>query len=136
MEFRKKLKTRLYFAILYIILGITMIAISWWNANEMLSSLGIMFAVMGLARIVQYKRITRSEDSIKQREIAETDERNVKLWKEARALAFSMYIIIGCIAIIILHLLSMTEPAQWVGYSVLSFVVIYWLCYAYISRKY
>ncbi len=136
MEFRKKLKVRLYTAIVYVLLGIAMIAISWWKGNEMLSSLGLVFTVMGLARIAQYKRITRSEDSIKQREIAETDERNVKLWKEARALAFSMYIFLGCITLIVLHLLNMAEAAMWIGYSVLSFVAIYWLCYAYISRKY
>ena len=136
MEFRKKLKVRLYTAITYIVLGVMMLFLSWWKGNDMLSSMGLVFTVMGIARIAQYKRITRNEDSIKQREIAETDERNVKLWKEARAMAFSMYIFLSCIAIIVFHILNMAEAAIWIGNSVLAFIVIYWLCYAYISRKY
>lgn len=136
MEFRKKLKIRRYTAYVIIALGILMIVVSAWRGNEYLSSLGSCFLILGIARIVQHKRITRSEESLHQREIAETDERNIKLWTEARSLAVSVYLFAAGVAIIILQLLGLSGPAQWISWAILGFVLIYWLCYAYVRRKY
>ena len=136
MEFRKKLKTRLYTAISYVVFGLLMIGLSWWKGNDYLSSLGLCFTVMGIARVVQYCRITKSDESIKQREISETDERNVKLWKEARSLAFSLYLLLSCCAVIVLQLLNRTEAVRLLGLSVFALVALYWFCYAYVRKKY
>ena len=55
MEFRKKLKVRLYTAIVYIIIGAVFIGISFTRlgANEMISSFGAVFAVMGAGGTVR-----------------------------------------------------------------------------------
>ena len=136
MEFQKKLKIRRNTAIVYLILGIALIFCGCWIENEFLSPLGAMFLCIGSARLAQLRRITRSEESLKQREIAETDERNVMLWTQARSLACSLYIFAACIAVIVLHLAGMKEIAQCISWCVLGFVLIYWGCYWWVSRKY
>ncbi|MDY3972403.1 MAG: DUF2178 domain-containing protein [Clostridia bacterium] len=138
MEFRKKLKVRLYTAIAYIIIGAVFIGISFTRlgANEMISSFGAVFAVMGIARIVQYLRITKDEESIHQREIAETDERNVMIWTKARSLAFSIYILAAALAVVVLYLMNMNFAGKIVAYNLFGFVAVYWICYFIISRKY
>ena len=136
MDFKKKLKQRLYLAISYVIFGLLMIGVSLWNGNDYLSSLGIVFAVMGLARIRQYRRITRSDESIKAREIAETDERNVLIWTKARSLAFTVCLLLSCCAVLVLQLLNMRELTVVVGYMTCGFIAVYWLCYWYIKKKY
>ncbi|MBP3284301.1 MAG: DUF2178 domain-containing protein [Clostridia bacterium] len=136
MEFLKKLKVRFYTAIVFIVLGLVLIAVGLMNATEMASSFGLMFVVIGIARIIQYKRITKDEESLHQREVAENDERNVMVWTKARSLAFSIYIMITCCAIVVLYLMNMTSIAQIVAYNLFSFILIYWVCYFIISRKY
>ncbi len=138
MEFRKKLKVRLYTAIAYIIIGAVFIGLSFTRlgSNEMISSFGAVFAVMGIARIIQYMRITKDEESIHQREIAETDERNVMIWTKARSLAFSIYILAAALAVVVLYLMNMNFAGKIVAYNLFGFVAIYWICYFIISRKY
>lgn len=138
MEFRKKLKVRLYTAIVYIIIGAVFIGLSFTRlgANEVISTFGAVFAVMGVARVVQYLRITKDEESIRQREIAETDERNVMIWTKARSLTFTVYSVAAGLAVIVLYLLNMVFVAQIVAYTVCAFLIVYWICYFIISRKY
>ena len=136
MEFRKKLKVRLYTAICILCLGIILIIAGFFSTNEMASSFGLMFAVIGLARIVQYRIISKDEESLHKREVAETDERNVMLWTKARSLAFSVYVLVCAVAVVVLFLLDMDIYAHIISYSLFAFVGIYWLCYFIISRKY
>ena len=136
MDFRKRLKMRQTTAIVYIMIGLVFLALSWWMKHDFLSSLGLVFVVMGLARLRQYRRITSSEENLKQREVVETDERNVMLWTKARSLAFSYSLMILCIATIIMQLLGHSEVTMLLGIVIYCFITIYWLCYWYVKKKY
>lgn len=136
MEFKKKLKIRFYTAVSYILIGLAMMAVGLWKGAEVSSSFGLMFLVMGIARIRQYKRITATEESIKNREIAETDERNVMIYTQAKSLALNIYIFCICIAVIVLHLINQAELASILGFNLCLLLVIYWICYAIMRKKY
>ena len=136
MSFEKKLKVRLYTAIAIGIIGIALIVTGFFTQTETVSSLGLIFFVVGLARVAQYKAITKNADTLKKRKIAETDERNVMIWTKARSLSFTVCIIVAALAIIVLNILGYDMIAQVVSYSMFSFVAIYWICYFIISRKY
>ena len=60
MEFKKKLKIRLWVAISYIVLGIAMatVAIVSKTENQFISSFGLALTVMGIARVRNYFLIT------------------------------------------------------------------------------
>lgn len=138
MEFKKKLKFRLYLAIGYITLGGIMMVLSFTGAakNEMISSFGAMFAVVGIARIVQYMRIIKDESAIRAREIAETDERNIMIMTKARSLTFSVYIMLSGAAIIVLYLLNKVFIAQIIALVICALTIIYYICYHIIKRRY
>ncbi len=138
MDFRKRLKTRLHIAIIYIILGIGMIAgVNIIKAeNYFISSFGFMFLIYGVTRIGNYLKITRSDETIKKREIAETDERNIMIVHRARSITFSIYIMMSGTAVIILSLLDFQRQAQLVAYTVCALMVIYSICYFILQRKY
>ena len=137
MDFKKKLKTRLYVAITYIVLGIILIGWGFFaqTNNNYMSYLGLALAVIGCVRIRNYVIITRNDESIKKRQIAETDERNISIMHKARSAAFLVYILISCAVVITLSVLNLHDIAKWIGYSVLSLVVIYWICYWVYQRK-
>ena len=138
MEFKKKLKMRLYAAVGYIILGAVMMVLSFTGAtkNEMISTFGGMFAVVGIARVVQYMRLSKDESAIRAREIAETDERNIMIMTKARSLTFSVYIMLSGAAIIVLYLLNKVFVAQIIAFVICALTIIYYICYHIIKRKY
>lgn len=138
MDFRKKLKTRLYIGIFYIIFGIAMIALTFikHNDNSYFSTLGLVFSIFGIKRIRQYFVITRSEESIRKQEIAETDERYIMLQQKSATLSFTISSILGAIAIFVLHLLDMPLYAGIVSYVVFAYIFIQIICYFVLARKY
>lgn len=138
MEFRKRLKQRLYAAIGYIVIGLALIVVSLAGIakNETVSAFGAVFAVVGIVRVVQYLRITKDEAAIREREITETDERNIMLMTKAKSLAVAIHIMLSAIALTVLYLLNRQSEAQIIAYSICAFAVIYFICYHIISRKY
>ncbi len=136
MDFKKRMKIRLWTNIIYIVLGVAMIAVGLITKtdNEFVSSFGLTLTVVGLALIK--KNIITSEEKLKRREIAENDERNIAIVHKARSWAFSFYVILGCLAVIVLSLLSLQDIASWIGVGVFSLIAIYWICYFIVRRKY
>ena len=135
MDYKKKLKTRLNTAIIMIGVGIIFTISSIFADSEMASTFGAVFLVMGIARVVQYKRLLNDPEEMRRREIIETDERNVMLWTKARSLTFVVYIIALGIAVIVLQLMEMSQAANIVSFCMMGFIVIYWICYFIIVKK-
>ena len=135
MDYKKKLKTRLNTAIIMIGVGIIFTVSSIFADSEMASTFGAVFLVMGIARVVQYKRLLNDPEEMRRREIVEKDERNVMLWTKARSLAFVVYIIALGIAVIVLQLMEMSQAANIVSFCMMGFIVIYWICYFIIVKK-
>lgn len=137
MEFKKKLKIRLWVAISYIVLGIAMatVAIVSKTENQFISSFGLALTVMGIARVRNYFLITKNEDTLRKREIAETDERNVSITNKARSAAFTVYILLAGVFVIVMRLLDKIEISVWVSYSVALLVFVYWICYIIYQKK-
>lgn len=137
MNFKKKLKTRLYTAITYVVLGTLMIVggLITNTTNEFISCFGFALVVIGIANIRKYYIITKNEESIKKQEITETDERTISIVHKARSTTFSIYIFLSCTIVIILSLLNMHDIAKWIAYSVLLLISIYWICYFVYQKK-
>ncbi len=136
MEFKKKLKIRLWVAIAYMLIGLGMLVAFnlMENGNEYLSTLGLILVVMGIARWRNYRRITKSEESVKEQQIRETDERNVAIAEKAKGVAFSVMVLLLGIAIIVLNFMQMTAYVQLLFYVLSGLVFIYWASY-FIIRK-
>jgi len=137
MNFKNKLKTRLYYGIICIVLGVVMIigVTVTKSENEYISAFGFALAMVGVARIIQYLKITKNEDSIKKQEINETDERNLSIIQKAKSATFSIYLLISCSVVIVTALIDMPDVAKWIGYSQFVLVIIYWICYWIYQKK-
>ena len=137
MNFNKKLKIRLITAIVYVVLGVSlMVTFNLTELeNEVLSYLSFAFVIIGLARIRNYFIITKNEETIKQREISENDERNVSIANKARSVTFIVYLICAGLAAIVLMLCNMMQTAQIISYTVAFIVLVYWISYFIISKR-
>jgi hypothetical protein len=137
MDFKKKLKIRLFVAISYLILGIAMIVV--FNVikteNSFFSSFGFALAIIGIARIRNYFLITKDEETITKRQIAENDERNISIANKAKSVAFLAYILVVCTSITILYVLNKTQLAFILSGTVCFLLLVYWISYWIISKK-
>ncbi len=137
MDFKKKLKVRLFTAIAYIVLGAAMIIISLAikTENEFISSFGFALIFVGIARIRKHMLITKNDETVKRQEIAETDERNIYIANKAKTFTFSLYIIISCLAAIVLQFFDVSLLSQYIFLSVCLLLIIYWVSYFIIRKK-
>ena len=137
MDFKRKLKIRLYLAISYMILGAAIIVVSNLvkPINEYFSSFGFAIFVVGIARLRQYFLINKSEESVKKREIAESDERNIYLVNKAKSITFTIFVLAACIAVIVLQILRLTEYALILSWIICGLLAIYWITYWIIRKK-
>ncbi len=136
MDFRKKLKIRLCLAVIYLILGLTTIILTciFPIENSFIWGIGPALAVVGAARLKQYFIITKSEERLQRQEIAESDERNLSISSRAKSLAFTLYVLIACVAVIVLELLSISQYTSIITTSVCLIVFIYWISYFIINK--
>ena len=137
MEFKDKLKSRLYMAIAYIVSGLTMIVVFnvMENANEYLSTLGLILVVIGIARWRNYRRITKTEETVKKQEIMENDERNVAIIEKAKNVAFNVFVIVLSVAIIILQFWNLTQYVFVLFVTLCLLLAVYWISYFIIRMR-
>lgn len=138
MEFKKKLKQRLYIAVSYIVIGLILIAADVLNhfENHYFFSFGMALTVMGILRLVRHRKITKDDASIHRQEVAETDERTLMMNEKARSWAFTYSILITGVAVIVLSLLGKHDTAQPFAWYVCGQICLYWICWCIIRKKY
>lgn len=138
MKFVQKIKVRLIMGIVYIIIGaaLTILNIFIQSKNDVLSVFGTIMLAMGVVYTIRNIRLMTNDEEMKNRKIYENDERNVMLYKNARSIAFYIYIIAAGIAVMVLYLCNLPYEAQIVAYSVCVLCVIYWITYFILRRKY
>lgn len=138
MEFKKKLKQRLYIAVSYIALGILLIAADALNHfdNYFFSAFGASMLIMGIVRILRHRKVIKDETTIRRQELAETDERALMMVERARSWAFSFSVMAAGIAVIGLSLLGYHDQALPLAWYVCGMVTVYWICWFIIRKKY
>ena len=138
MNFNKRMKQRLYVAIAYCFLGLILIvaAIADNFENHFIFSFGLALLVLGVLRIAQYRKITKSEKAMHQREVAESDERNRMLSERAKSWTFSFSIMAAGILVIVLSILGYHDQAQPFAWYACLMVVFYWIFWLIANKKY
>lgn len=138
MEFKKKLKQRLYIAISYIVIGLGLMAadaVSHFE-NYFFFSFGFTLVVMGVIRLIRHRKITKDEASIHRQEVLETDERILMMNEKARSWVFSYSVLIAGIAVIVLSFLGKHDAAQPFAWYVCGQIGLFWICWLIIRKKY
>lgn len=138
MEFQKKLKTRLYVAVSYIVLGLLLILadVVKNSGNYYFFSFGLTLMIMGVLRIFQYRKITRDDKTVRKQELKETDERTRMISERAKSWAFSFSLLVCGIVVIVLSLMGYHDQAQPFTWYICGMVVLYWIFWFILGKKY
>ena len=137
MDFEKRLKTRLYVSLSYIVIGALLCALYLAKVfeGEYVLTLSTLLAVMGILRLFMYLKTVKTPEAKRRQKIAESDERNLSIIHKARSSAFLLYTLITALAVRALEILKKSEVASILALNVCSIIIIYWICYFIYKKK-
>lgn len=137
MEFKKKMQQRRIIALSYMVLGLVLVMADLLKGeNGYYFSFGLALLLMSILRLLQFRKITRNDQAMRKQELAESDERARMIAERARSWAFSLSITGAGIVVIVLSLLGQHEEALPFAWYVCDMVVLYWISFVIIRKKY
>lgn len=130
-------KWNLWLALFWIALGILLFAAAVTGvADSVFSGMGGGFLGVGGLQLVRYFRYQKDSEFREKWDTENTDERNRFLSGKAWAWASTLYVILGGIGVIVLHIVGYREIAFAISYSICALLILYWICYLVLRRKY
>lgn len=137
---KKRLEKKSIYSMLCLVLGIviSILAYGLGNLNETQSSFmggfGISLAVVGFIMLIRNLTTLSNPKLLKDKEIEINDERNIQVSIRSMALTFRICILLQALASVVLVILD-DEGGLYLGLSVGIQLIIYLICYAFVSKK-
>lgn len=116
--------------IVLLVLGVAEIVDEYW------SGMGGGFIAISILRLVRLHRLNKDENYREKFETEVSDERNRFLRNKAWAWTGYLFIIITGIAVIVLKVMGQDLLAQVASYCVCLMIVLYWVSYLILRKKY
>ena len=110
--------------------GVLGVVDSYW------SGMGGGVLGVGSVRLVRVIRYHKDEAYRENADVQAKDERNVFLAGKAWSWAGSLYVILTGIAVVVLKIAGYGELSTWAAYSVCLMILLYWLSYLWLRKKY
>ena len=113
-----------------IVLGILEIVDSFW------SGMGGALIAVGIVRGIQILRYSKDEAYREKKEIEGKDERNHFIRTKSWSWAGYLFVLIAAICTIVFRLLGQDLLSMAASYAVCILVLLYWICYMVLKKKY
>ena len=131
-----KNKRTLYYMVL-VAIGITLLALGIAEkVDAYWSGMGSALACVGILRLLRDYRLSKNDAYREKMEVEINDERNHFIRGKAWAWTGYLFIIIAAIAIIVFKLLGHDLLSQAAGCAVCLMLVLYWISYWVLRKKY
>ena len=125
------------YPILLLAAGITLFGLGFAEVvDEFWSGMGSALLVIGIIRLLRFYRLKKNDGYREKMETAQTDERNQFIRMKAWSWTGYLFIMVTAIATIILRILGQDLLSQVASYSVCLMLVLYWVSYFVLKKKY
>ena len=118
------------FGAVLMVLGTLEVVDSFW------SGMGGALIAMGIIRVIQILRYSNDESYREKKEIEEKDERNHFIRNKAWAWAGYLFVLITAISTIVFKLMGQEVLSMAAGFAVCILVLLYWICFLVLRKKY
>ena len=130
-------KLRAVLSLCWITLGVVLLALGLTGrVDDYWTTMGFALSLVGLLQLLRRHRISRNPALKEKMEIAESDERNHFIRSRAWAWAGYLYILLVALAVIVLRILGEELLSVAAAYSVCLMVILYWVSYWVLQKKY
>lgn len=132
-----KRENRTIISIIWVVLGLTLIALSFaGKVDEFWNGMGFALALVGALQLLRTHRFYKNEKYREAVEIAETDERNHFIRSKAWAWAGYLFILIAAVSVIVFRVIGQDLLSYVASIAVCLLLVLYWIAYYVLKRKY
>ena len=104
--------------------------------DEFWSGMGSALLVIGVIRLLRFYRLKKNDSYREKMETAQTDERNQFIRAKAWSWAGYLFIMVTAVATIIFRILGKDLLSQVASYSVCLMLVLYWVSYFVLKKRY
>lgn len=132
------MKAKSYFvSALYIILGGILIGLGFAGVvDEFWNGMGSALLIVGVIQLIRRYRLEKNEAYREKMEIEVSDERNKFIRVKALAWSGYLFIMIMAVACIILRIIGQELLSMAASGATCLMLVLFWLCYFFLKRKY
>ncbi|MBO4937796.1 MAG: hypothetical protein J6C98_02180 [Oscillospiraceae bacterium] len=124
-------------SILWIVVGIGLMIWCWLgSADEYWNGMGTALVVVGILQLVRHIRYRTDEAYRENVDVEAGDERNKYIAMKAWSWAGYLYVMIAAVASVVLKIAGFEELVPLTAGSVCLIMVIYWLSYLFLRKKY
>ena len=132
-----KIEKRFYMNIFYVVIGFALLACGIFEiVDSFWSGMGGALIGVGAIRIYQYIKFRKNPEYREKIEIEANDERNKFLSGRAWAWAGYIFVILNAIGTIAFKVAGNDLLSQYCSYTVCIVIVLYWVCYLFLRKKY
>ena len=125
------------YPIALLIAGLSLIGLGCAEiVDEFWSGMGSALAVIGIIRLLRFYRLKKNDSYREKMETAVTDERNQFIRMKAWSWAGYLFIMVSAIATIMFRILDHALFSQFCSYAVCLMLVLYWISYFVLKKKY
>lgn len=123
--------------IIFILLGVALLGLGIAEiVDAFWSGMGSALIAVGVIRMVHFVRFRKDEAYREQFQIDTTDERHRFIQNKAWAWAGYLFVLAAAVCSIVFKLLGQDLLSIAAGFSVCFMMVVYWLCYMFLNKKY
>lgn len=132
-----KFKRRMIWGIFWIALGATLTVLGiMGRIDSYWSGMGGGLLAVGVLQMVRYIKYMSNEEYREKTDVANKDERNRFISGRAWAWTGYLLVFIGAVGSIVFKLIGREDLMMFASLSVCLILVLYWICYLILSRKY
>ena len=104
--------------------------------DEYWNGMGMAFAIVGAINLLRIHRLNKNESYREKRELEMSDERNHFIRNKAWAWAGYYFILIAGVCTIVFKIMGQELLSQAAAYTVCLIMILYWISYMILKRKY
>ena len=128
---------RVIVSIFWIVLGGTLIALAFAGVVDMFwNGMGSGLLVVGVIHLLRQYRFNKNETYREKIEIEEKDERNHFLRNKAWAWSGYLYVLIAAVSCLVLRIVGQNLLSIAASGAVCLMIVLYWISYLILRKKY
>ena len=124
-------------AIIYVVIGIVLFGLSFAEVvDEFWSGMGSALFVIGAIRLVRSYRLEKNEKYREKIKIEESDERNHFIRNKTWAWTGYLFVLIAAVLCLVFRIIGQNLLSLAASGAVCLMLVLYWISYLVLKRKY
>ena len=132
-----KIEKRFYMNIFYVVIGVALLACGIFEiVDSFWSGMGGALIGVGVIRLIQFIKIQKNPEYREKIETERNDERNKFIGGRAWAWAGYSFVMLNAVGTIVFKIAGNESLSQYCSYMVCIVLVLYWVCYLILRKKY